>query len=126
MASISKSPHSTRANPQWYVQYREADGQKRTRKLDGARTETEARKRLREIESRITQGKPGMVQDEPPAPQGELVTTSIGAWANTLKNRNALQDAQQVRKWLVASPALSVPLRDFGVRTVKACVGGLA
>jgi len=128
MASIARSPHSTRANPSWYVQYREADGQKRTRKLDGARTETEARKRLREIETRVAAGLPGMLQDEPKpvVPVGTLVTTSIETWSHTLTNRNAVTDGQQVRKHLVKSPALTVALEDFGLGTVKAYVAELA
>lgn len=111
----------------WWLRYRDPDGTQRTRKLTGVSKPSEAKAKLLTVAWRIGQGLFGDPADEPtqekaPTP---LVTTSIDGWSYGIKNRNRVSDGQQARKWLVTSPALTVPMGEFSLKTVKAYVDEL-
>jgi hypothetical protein len=56
----------TRDNPKVFADYYDVDGTRRTRLIRGAKTRSEGKKRLAEIEARVAAGKPGMEVDEAP------------------------------------------------------------
>lgn len=118
MASIREDKSVTpRA---WFIHYRDPDGTQRTRKIVGAATKRQADAYRIQVEARVARGEFGDPRDSPKPPSNDLVTVSIEGWSRTLKNRRAVSDGQQARKWLVPSAALTAPMDQFALKTVKA------
>lgn len=126
MASIRKDNRAPRHSPRWLTDYRDPDGSRRLRRVEGATTIEQARRRLQKVEARLAEGLYGDAADQPTPPTAGLVTMAIEAWSRTLTNRNGKSDGEQARRWLVTAPPLQVVTLDqFDVDRVHSVVAWL-
>jgi len=89
----------SRANPKWFVKYKDADGRYKMR-LSHQPTREQARKYLAQIEARVAAGKIG-IEEAPDSDAVLLAGELLEQWAETLSNRNARDDRSRVKLHLV-------------------------
>ncbi|MBI2373304.1 MAG: hypothetical protein HYV07_04840 [Deltaproteobacteria bacterium] len=84
----------TRAKPNYYIKYRDADGVWRMRRAKGAETKEQARKLLAAAERNVSEGRAGIA---PAAAEGLPCGELMEQWAAALGNRNARDDRSRLR-----------------------------
>jgi hypothetical protein len=87
----------TRDRPNYYVKFRDINGEWKMRPAKGAETKEQAKKVLRAIERNVSEGKAGIA----PVVEAKVCAELMQQWGDALTNRNARDDKYRLKNHLL-------------------------